>query len=565
MSRVIRRRRTRFLVALAATSLLAAACGGDDDAPSSQPTPTGDATDQPPASTAAPAADTTPGSDAPAAPPTSAAPGTDAPSPDEVAAGGALTFLNQTEIASLDPAKIGTTITATRGDGAVGFALFGALVLDNPVTGDIDMHFAESLESDDGVVWTLTLRPGIQFSNGVPLDAEAVKLNWERHAEPESTSAAAGAARAMTSIEVLDETTLQVTLDQPNGQWPRTLALYPINLIAAPESWLEGNPDEEPIGAGPFVLEDFVRDDHLTVVRNPSYFDAPRPYLDEITFRPITDGRQRWNALQTGQGDVAYNSVDFEIMAEAEEAGFGTYLTPLSGAAIFLLNNARPPFDDVRVRRAVVLGLDVDALNELVQRGRADVAKTLAAEGTPFYDAALTLPAHDPVEAQRLIDEVVGETGEPIAFTILTNPQNQANAEGIQTLLSQYDGLEVAIQTVASPTPDIVPGNYDMGISGLFMIDPEPRMYDRLRSGLPSNWGRYSNPEVDAALDAARASQDVEERRAAYAIVQQAIIDEAPFVTLWRIPSTLMYDASVQQIETFGDGVLLLDRVWLSE
>jgi peptide/nickel transport system substrate-binding protein len=571
--RSVGRSRVRVTIALIASTVLIAACGSDDDA-----TSTAESTDASSAESvltgvttqpddtqldSTPSDDTQSVSSQPEETASGPAP-TTVPADDAVS-GGSLTFLNQTETGTLDPAKMGITVTATRGDGLVLFAIFGGLVLDDPVSGEVDMLLAESLTSDDGSVWTLKLRPDLVFSDGTPFDAEAVKLNWERHAAPDSTSAAAGSARAMTAIEVVDPLTVEITLAAPNGQFPRTLALYGINFIASPESWLSGNPDESPIGAGPFVLEEFVRDDHMTLARNPLYFDAPRPYLDELIVRPIPDGQQRWNALQTGQGQVAHNSVDFELIANAEEAGYGTYLTPLSGASIFLLNNSRPPFDDLRMRQAIQLGLDVDELNRLVQRDRADVAKTIAAEGTPFFDSELTLPEPDPAEAQRLIDEVVAENGGPVTFTILTNTQNLANAEGIQTLLSQFDGLEVQIQTVASVSPDITSGNYDMGISGLFFIDPEPRMFDRLKTGLPSNWARYSNPDVDAALDTARASQDLAERQAAYKVVQQAIIDDAPFITLWRIPSTLMFDETLQQVSTFGDGVLRIDEVWLAE
>ena len=572
------------LALLMAAAMVLVACGGDDDdrsadtnspaseapsAPSTEATasPTNPETDATTAPTE-PGADATtaptePGTDATTAP-TEPATQTTVPAAEPVS-GGTLTMVNQTEAASLDPALFRTSITGTRGDGAVGFALYGALVLDNPVTGEVDMSMAESVTSPDGVVWTLKLREGLVFSNGSPFDAEAVKLNWERYGAPDSTSGAAAQARAMASIEVIDPLTVEVTLARPNGQWPRTLALYPLNFIAAPESWLNGNPDEQPIGAGPFTLVEWVRDDHLTLERNPTYFDAPRPYVDELVIRPITDGRQRYNAMQTGQGQMSYNSIDFQIIAEAEEAGYGVYPTPLSGGQIFLFNTARPPFDDVRVRRAIQLGLDRNELNDLVQRGQADVFSTLAAEGTPFYEPSITLPEPDPAEAQRLIDEVVAEQGGPITFTILTNPQSQANVEGILTLLSQYDGLEIGVQSVASPATEVVPGNFDMSVWGLFFIDPEPRMYDLMHSASAGNWGKYSNPEVDAALDIARVSQDPAERAEAYATVQQILVDEAPFIAPWRVPNSLMFDDTVHQVETFGDGVILLDRVWLSE
>lgn len=561
------RRRGALRVALAVVAALSlAACGGDDDdssattqASESEATtaPTEPETDATTAPTESTSAATT-------APAESSSADTTAPAAEPVS-GGTLTLLNQTEAAGLDPAMFRTSITGTRGDGAVGFALYGALVLDNPVTGEVEMSMAESVTSTDNLVWTLKLRPDLVFSDGSPLDAEAVKLNWERHAAPDSVSGAAGQVKAMTSIEVIDPLTVQVTLAKPNGQWSRTLALYAINFIAAPNSWLNGDPNTAPIGAGPFTFKEWVVDDHVTLERNPTYFDAPRPYVDELVIRPITDGPQRFNALQTGQGQISYDSINFQVFADAADAGYGVYQSPLSGGAIFLFNTARPPFDDMRVRRAIALGLDRDQLNEIAQRGQADVVTTFATEGTPFYDPDITLPDADPAEAQRLIDEVVAEKGGPITFTILTNPQNQLNVEAIQTLLSQYDGLDITVQSVASPATEVVPGNFDMSVWGLFFIDPEPRMYDLLNSTSPGNWGKYSNAEVDAALVTGRTSQDLDERRDAYAFVQQAIADDPPFIAPWHFPSTLMYADTVQQVETFGDGVLRLDEVWLSE
>ncbi|WP_143030093.1 ABC transporter substrate-binding protein [Pseudonocardia oroxyli] len=470
--------------------------------------------------------------------------------------------MNQTETQSLDPTKM-SIITATRGDGAVGFALYGGLVLQDPATGKVEMSQARSLDSPDGVTWTLTLRPGLTFSDGTPFDAAAVKLNWERHAAPGSTSSALAQVQNIASMVVADPQTLRVTLKGVNREWARGLAGYPIDFIASPRSFA-GDPNATPAGAGPFVLKEWVRDDHMTLVRNPKYFDAPRPYLDELVIRPIPDVAQRYNALASGQGQIEYNSQDFESIGRAQEAGYTVYTTTLSGGFAFALNAARAPFKDVRVRRAVALGLDLGLLNDLVQGGRAELLKTVAAPGTPFYDESIAYPAPDRVRAQQLFDEVSAETGAPIAFTILTNPGNRATAEGIQTLLAEYRNVKVSVESLAVTQPRVVQGDYDMVATGYFYVDPEPKLYDFLHTGSARNTTGFSDPAVDAALEKGRSSQNDDERREAYEVVQRALIDDVPAIQLWRLPSSLVHTDAVRGVETIEDGVLRVDLVSLA-
>jgi len=476
--------------------------------------------------------------------------------------GGTLTLLNQTETQGVSPFKM-QIITGTRGDGVVGFSLYGGLVLQDAATGEVSTSLAESLDSTDDVNWTLKLRPGLVFSDGTPFDAAAVKLNWERHGAPQSTSSSLAQVKAIASTTVVDAQTVRVTLTAPNGQWPRALAGNTINFIVSPSSIDKA--DTAPVGAGPFTFKEWVRDDHLTLVRNPKYVDAPRPYLDQLVIRPIPDAGQRYNGLVSGQGQIEYNSADFDSLARATEAGYATYTTKLSGGMAFVLNNSRAPFNDVRVRRAVLLGLDVKLLNDLAQGGRATVATTIAAPDTPFYDPAIAYPATDRAQAQQLLDQVSAEKGGPVTFTILVNPQNRATAEGIQTLLSEYKNIAVSVTVSDSPQPTIVQGDYDMGVSGNFFVDPEPKIYDAFHTGNPRNTSRYSNPTVDAALEKGRSAQNESDRKAAYAVVQKGLIDDAATLTLWRLPSSLTHDDTVRDISTIEDGVLRTDLVWTTK
>jgi peptide/nickel transport system substrate-binding protein len=509
-----------------------------------------------PGSTTPPTEGSTPGSTTP--PTEGSTPGTDAP-----VEGGTLTILHQAEALTLDPTKAPIVITSTRSDGFAQFAIFGALVLQDPSTGDLQMSMADSMTSTDNSTWTLKLRPNLTFSDSTPFDAAAVKFNWERHGAADSVSAAKSQMSLIKSMDVVDNVTLKVTLTQPNAQWPRVVALYPMNFIASPAGLAAGA--ETPAGAGPFVLKEWLRDDHMTLVRNPSYFDAARPYLDEVVIKPIPDSTQRLNSLVVGQGQMAYNSADFQAIANAQSKGFGIYETSIGGGQTFLLNTKRAPFNDVRVRRAMMLGLNLDQLNEVAQRGHANLVKTLVPENSPFYDPAISFPKYDPVEAQRLIDEVVAETGKPISFTIVINVPNKLLGDTMQSLLSVYKNVNITIETVESPGARVAAGDYDMSVFGVFFGDPEPQLYDYFLSSSGRNVTGYSNADVDAALKEARAATSDEDRVKPYAVVQQHLIDDAPMLWLWRLRAVLMYDKnSIHNITSFGDGVPRLDLLWLS-
>jgi peptide/nickel transport system substrate-binding protein len=200
-----------------------------------------------------------------------------------------------------------------------------------------------------------------------------------------------------------------------------------------------------------------------------------------------------------------------------------------------------------------------------VQGGKADLATTMAAPGTAFYDPSVAFPPANHAEAQRLIDEVVAATGGPVKFSILTVPRTQTTAEGIQTLLSDLKGVEVSVKTLAATSATIVAGDYDMGILGYFFADPEPVLYDGFNTKSPRNVMGYSNPAVDAALVTGRSSGDEGERKTAYSTVQRGLVNDVPFLALWRIPSASMYTSKVQGVATIADGLLRTDKVWLTE
>ena len=159
------------------------------------------------------------------------------------------------------------------------------------------------MTTTDGKVWTLKLRAGVKFSDGTSYDAAAVKFNWERHADPANASMYASTAQALTS-EVVDPLTLKVTLSAVNGQFPRILSIQ-LNYIGSPTAIRAAGSqaayNTKPVGAGPFMLKEWVRDSQMTFVRNPSYWNAPRPYVDTLVLKSVIPEDQRLNSFKAGE------------------------------------------------------------------------------------------------------------------------------------------------------------------------------------------------------------------------------------------------------------------------
>src|SRR5262249_8310691 len=152
----------------------------------------------------------------------------------------------------------------------------------------------KSLESSpDASVWTIKLRPGLQFSDGTPLDAAAVVTNWDRHKVPALASACSSTVGAMGTYVARDATTVVVTLPAPRVSFPTQLAGC-LAFIESPAAIAKfgvnyGTSPETTVGAGPFILKEWIRGSSMTFVRNPSYWDKPRPYLDTIVWKAVVD------------------------------------------------------------------------------------------------------------------------------------------------------------------------------------------------------------------------------------------------------------------------------------
>ena len=492
-----RHRRAWGLIAILITvSLLAAACGDSDE---------GDDTGA--------AVDTTAGATATSAATEETTEPADAGEPQR---GGRLV------IGIPDEATLGfdpSTTAVGAGGATMALAIYDTLAAYN-ADGEAVPYLAESIEpNEDATEWTVTLRPGIQFHDGTPLNAEAVKATFDKHVENGRT------LQEGYTIEVVDELTAVFTFLAPFGAFP--------DNMASQWSWIKSPTAQEelgdefmnnPVGTGPYVFEEWVRDDHLTVVRNENYWRDDVAFLDEIEFRPIIDDAVRKAALEAGDVDaIVVGAGDIDDFRQDDS--FQLFETS-AGVEGISINMTEPPFDDERVRRALALAIDVPAVIEGVYDNVGAPATGPLPHDNPYYHE-VDYPTYDPETAASLIAEYEQETGTEVEFEYLFSdvPLDQELAQLLQSYW-QEAGATVGLGAPL-PEPDLqnrrAEVQYDVVINGMPpVIDPDPWLV-LFRSDSFLNYGSANSPEIDAAVDASRSGLGFDERAAAYATLQEEL------------------------------------------
>ncbi|WP_214400885.1 ABC transporter substrate-binding protein [Pseudonocardia lacus] len=479
--------------------------------------------------------------------------------------GDATIVLGVEAVRGLDPAML-FNLTPS-GDANRMSAIYGTLLWADAATGAVSPGLAESLTpSADGAQWTLVLRPALTFSDGTPLDAEAVRFNYARIADPATRSPLAPLLAGVTTT-VRDARTLQIDLATPNFSFDRVLATN-LTFIGSPTA-IAADPAgfaNEPVGAGPFVLREWVRDDHMTLERNPTYAGPDEPLLDTVTFTVIADPTQRINTVASGQAQAAVPGSDLSFRDAAAQRRLAVTEAPAGGGPTFLFNTARAPFDDVRARRAVAMALDLADLDSVIDPGSA-APEGLFGPGSPFGSPG-PLVEHDAAGAQQLLSQLAAE-GKPVEFTVTLTPSGlfKRTAEYVQSRLSTFRDIAVTIDIVDNATIDqrvFRDRDYDMSAQIVPVPDPEPNLYKLLHSTGQTNYTGFADPALDAALDAARSTQDTAAREAAYATVQRIVADQVPILPFREQVAYTVHRPELTGLVLHGDGALLYDRLGLA-
>jgi peptide/nickel transport system substrate-binding protein len=424
--------------------------------------------------------------------------------------------------------------------------------------GEFVPHLAETITSNpEYTEWTIKLREGVTFHDGSPLTAEVVKNNLDayRGQYPARTSLLfVFVLGDIASTSVVDPLTVKVTTKRPWPSFPSFL--YSSGRLGITAQAQLDDPEDcasNLIGTGPFRLDEWQVNDHLTVVRNEDYWrtDAEGnqlPYLDSIEFRPVTEGQQRINGLKSGQLDAFHTSSslaidEFRGLDEAEQ--FNLTESDDNAETAFLMTNAtKPPFDSQTARSAIANAIQRELGNEIQSKGIAQLANGPFAPGTLGYVEDTGHPLGDPAEARRLVRQYEEETGGPLSFQIAAPPDPET-MQTVQFAAEQFREVGMDVQLVtyeqSSLINEAINKNFQlMAFRNFPGLDPDNNYVWWYGQGNPVNFSGFDDPDVNRLLDEGRGTADRARRQEIYQELNRVLGERGYFMwstwTRWAIP-----------------------------
>ena len=421
-------------------------------------------------------------------------------------------------------------------------------------------YLAESVTpaNADNTEWDIKLRPGVTFSDGEPLDSAAVVKNLS---EQKKALITGQSLAGMTSVTVVDPLTARVTTAAPWATFPVILASQ-VGYMASPQMIDDPHGGEHPIGTGPFVLHEWVKGDHMQATKNPTYWQAGLPHLDEIDFKVDLDTQQQVSDLNDGTFDAFTTSTPASVASLRLDDSVNRLENSRGEERFATLNTTSAPFDQLSARQAVAYATDIDRFVADNGSGAYEAVSGMFAPGQLGYTPDTGYPGYDLTKAKALVQQYTADTGKPLAFTFM-NTDSVDDLKVSQSLKDMWEaaGMTVTLENVKDEDEviDVVLGNYQAADWRNFgQPDPDGDYIWWHSSSigkngsLSLNTARYATPAIDAALDAARATTDASIRDARYQEAEQQINAGLPYIWYARVTSAIGAD---KRVHGYGEAV----------
>jgi peptide/nickel transport system substrate-binding protein len=479
--------------------------------------------------------------------------------------GGSITVGLELDIPGFDPLKVGVFDTSAETAAA---AIFDTLTtLDDK--GEVQPKLALSwTHSDDFKTWTFKLRPGVKFQDGTPFNAEAVKANLDRQKDPANKCRCAFYVAGIHDVQAPDELTVVFNLTDPSVNLPAVMTLQSSNFVMqSPTAWKTKGDDynRNPVGTGPYILKSWTAGDRMVLERNPDYWNKGHPHLDRIVLKPLPDAQSRFASLQSGEADIVWDDeADADNIQKAQkDPKLTVHSYAGSGAAVYAFNTKVAPFDDVRVRQALVMAIDRNKMSQALTNGMSRPATNPYGDGSWVKckdDGALP---NDIQKAKALI----ADYGKPVDFKMIVTatPRGRTVGQILQQFWKQI-GANMEIEQVdqASIVPRAFMRQFQLTPWRIVdLADPDPQMYANFHTGSPVALANYSNPELDALLEQARTTADTGKRIEDYCAVSRLINKEA--IWFWTFQNTYyaISNAKLKGLPKIYGGVIDVSDVWM--
>ena len=410
--------------------------------------------------------------------------------------------------------------------------------------------------SEDGTAYTFTLAPDVRFHDGSAFDAEDVVFTFERILGEDSRNAQKALYEVIDSVEALDSHTVEITLERPTG-----LFLFDIGrgdaVIVAPES--AENNATVPIGTGPFAFVQWDRGSRVLLERNNDYW-GEAPSLARASFVFIGDTATLTNALLAGEIDGTNNMASEALPIFESNPDFQILVGTTEGEVVLATNNARPPFDDLRVRQAIAHAIDREELIEGVTNGYSPPIYTHFAPHHPYYLDLSDIYPHDLDAARALLAEAGHADG--FRATLKLPPVAYARLSG-QILAAQFADIGIRLELInvewAQWLEDVLT-NKDYDLSIVAHVEP----FDIGIYADPEYYFGYDNPDFAALIDTLNATTNEDERRELAQQAQRILAEDAVNGYLFELAQTGVWRAGLTGMWQNApiEGVVLRDIAW---
>jgi len=364
--------------------------------------------------------------------------------------------------------------------------------------GKLEPQLAESYSfKDGGKVLELKLRKNVVFHDGAPFNAEAVKANLDRAKNnPKSTLKAD--MTPVESVEVIDPSTVQLKLNAPGGALPALLADR-AGMIVSPNALNNPDLDVKPVGAGPFKVVDHQPGKVIVYEKFDKYWNPSIQKLAKIEIQMVLDPATRLRQLRSGEVDAS--ALNADQIKDSEKAGLKVTTDPYAGSFILYLNTNRSELKNQKVRQALAMAIDRQAINEALHVGKCPPAAQVFPAGYWANDPNVKADFHkyDPAAAKKLLADAGLPNGFSFTAVVINVPFFSAQAEAIQGQLAQI-GVKMEVQTV-EPAQLLAKFAIEKSADAYFsttggFVDPAKTVAQLYLSNSTLNPGGYNNPKI---------------------------------------------------------------------
>lgn len=417
--------------------------------------------------------------------------------------------------------------------------------------------------SDDNLTLTFTLRDGITFQDGDPIDAAAVKANLDR-ARTLPDSLRKSELASVADVVVVDPKTVALKLSKPDATLLAQLSDR-AGMMLAPKAFASADFGQKPVCSGPYSFVERVQNDRIVLQKYAGYWDAAAYKIDKVVFQPIPDTTVRLANLRAGDLDMLERLAPSDVPSVKDDPSL--VFAPVTGIGYqgITINTgngdrAKTPLgQDKRVRQALELAVDREVINQVAGAGIYPPAQQPFPQASPYYSDKFPVRARNVEKAKELL-KAAGQEHPSFELVFGTGTLAQQIAELTQAMASEA-GFDIKLRATefAAMQKEAQQGNFDaMQIGWSGRVDPDGNIHAFVTCKGNLNDGKYCNAKVDELLNAARQTPDAAKRKELYDQAQAILEDDLPIIYTYYQPWPFVLSKKVKGFTAYPDGMIRL-------